>query len=70
MKKIATLLVLSLVLSVSVFAEGDGDIHTGGGKTCPPGQQTCLIGDTTNSGEESENTTYQDIFNFLKSIFE
>jgi len=69
MKKIATLLVLSLVLSVSVFAEGDGDIHTGG-KTCPPGQQTCLIGDTTNSGGESENTPYQDIFNFLKSIFE
>lgn len=68
MKKIATILVLSFVLTVSVFAEDDGEVHTGG-KTCPQGQQTCLIGDTTNSGGESENTFSQDIFDFLNSIF-
>lgn len=68
MKKIATILVLSFVLTVSVFAEDEGDIHTGG-KTCPQGQQTCLIGDTNHSGGEVENSVSQDIFDFLNSIF-
>lgn len=67
MKKIATILVLLFVLSVSAFAEGE---TPAGGKTCPPGQ-TCL----SNTGEipivgKSENTIYQDIFDFLKSVFE
>lgn len=67
MKKFTTILVLLFVLSVSAFAEGD--IHTGG-RSCPQGQ-TCI----TNTGEypaggKSENPIYQDIFDFLKSMFE
>jgi len=68
MKKIATILVLLVVFSVSVFA-GDGE-YPAGGKNCPQGQ-TCFS--TTGEipiGNKSENQIYQDIFDFLKSLFE
>jgi hypothetical protein len=66
MKKFATILVLLFVLSVSAFA-GDGDVPLGG-KSCPQGQ-TCLTDGTTHSGGKSDNSSYIEIFYFLKSIF-
>ena len=67
MKKIATILVLLFVLSVSTFAEGEYPI---GNKSCPQGQ-TCLADEGEYpAGGKTEDTTYLDIFNFLKLIFE
>jgi hypothetical protein len=67
MKKFASTLVLLFVLSVSAFAE-EGQIPIGG-RTCPQGQ-TCFTntGDIPNGGK-SEQPIYQDIFDYLKSIF-
>jgi hypothetical protein len=67
MKKSATILVLLFVLSVSVFAD-EGTTHSGG-KSCPQGQQTCLIEGTTHSGGKPESVIIKNIFDFLKSIF-
>lgn len=66
MKKFATVLVLLFVLSVSVFAE-EGQIPIGG-RTCPQGQ-VCFTEGEIPTGGKSDNTIYQDIFDFLKSIF-
>jgi hypothetical protein len=68
MKKIATILVLSFVLYFSAFA-GDGEYPIGG-KTCPPGQVCFSNTGEYPAGGKSENPIYQDIFDFLKSIFE
>jgi hypothetical protein len=67
MKKIATILVLVFVLSVSAFA--DGEIPAGG-KNCPQGQ-TCFsnVGEYPIGGK-TENSIYQNVFDFLKAIFE
>jgi len=67
MKKFSTILILLFVLSVSAFAEGEIPI---GGKNCPQGQ-VCF----SNTGEypiggKSENPIYENIFDFLKSMFE
>ena len=85
MKKIVFTLVLSMVLSISVFAEGEIPI---GGRSCPP-EQTCPSAnntdsndntdtqDTDNSISEQSETTVSDstlidfgnFYLFLKSIF-
>jgi hypothetical protein len=67
MKKFATILVLLFVLSVSAFAEGD--IHTGGladsqGQTCSTDN-----GGIIHSGGLTEDWVFENIFDFLKSIF-
>ena len=76
MRKITTILVLLFVLSVSVFAEGD--VPTGGSKSCPQGQVCFTEGDvplggktdgTTHSGGISDNSITENIFDFLISIF-
>lgn len=67
MKKFTTILVLLFVLCVSAFAEGE--IPTGG-KTCPQGQVCFSDTGEYPTGGKSENPIYQDIFDFLKSIFE
>lgn len=67
MKKIATILVLLFVLSVSAFAEGDVPL---GGKSCPQGQVCFSDTGEIPAGGKFENTIYQDVFDFLKSIFE
>ena len=66
MKKIATILVLLFVLSVSAFAEGGYPI---GGKSCPQGQQTCLTEGEIPASGKSDNPIYKEIYDFLKSIF-
>lgn len=67
MKKLALIFVLTLSMTFIVFAEDDGHTHSGGGKSCPPGQ-TCLFNsDNTN---ESQNDFISEIFNFLTKIFE
>ena len=66
MKKFATILVLLFALSFSVFAEGEYPI---GGKSCPQGQACFTNTVEIPVGEKSESLIYQDIFNFLKSIF-
>lgn len=65
-KKIAIALVLTSVCSLTIFAgEGDGSIPTGG-RTCPNGQQTCLV----SAPQEPETTpVYIEIFDYLKSLF-
>jgi hypothetical protein len=79
MKKIVFTFVLSLVLSISVFA--DGETHNGG-RSCPQGQ-TCYTENNTdtkqvnNSVTRSSKTTVSNItwinfgnfYLFLKSIF-
>ena len=61
MRKFASILILLFVLSISAFAEGDIPL---GGKSCPQGQ-TC-----SNDGDEkSDNSIYQDVLDFLKTIF-
>lgn len=76
MKKIATILVLLFVLSVSAFAEGE---IPAGGKSCPQGTVCFTEGDvplggsltdgTTHSGAISDNSITKNIFDFLISIF-
>ncbi len=66
MKKFASILVLLFVLSVSAFAE-EGQIPAGG-KTCPQGQ-TCLTDGEIPIGNLTEDTVFENIFDFLKSIF-
>lgn len=67
MKKFATILVLLFVLSVSAFAEGEIPV---GGKSCPQGQVCFSDTGEMPAGGKSENSIYQDIFDFLTSIFE
>ena len=68
MKKFASIFVLLFVLSVSAFAE-EGQYPIGG-RSCPQGQ-TCFAdnGGIIHTGGKSEKTIYQDIFDYLKSIF-
>lgn len=79
MKKIMFTFVLLIVLSFSVFADGEIPI---GGRTCPPGQ-TCFTDSNTdtkqtnNSVSRQTKTTVSDylwidfrnFYLFLKSIF-
>lgn len=66
MKKFATILVLLFVLSVSTFAEGEYPI---GNKSCPQGQQTCLVGEgQIPIGNKADSEIINSIFYFLKSI--
>ncbi len=68
MKKVATILVLLFVLSISAFADGQFPI---GGKSCPQGQQICLAAEgQIPASVKSENPIYEEILDFLKSIFE
>jgi hypothetical protein len=67
MKKIVITFILSLVLSISVFA--DGETHNGG-RSCPQGQ-TCFAGSTPGQRAEKPNVSrfykeIKDIFVFLK----
>lgn len=64
-------LIVALFTATSTFANGDG--HTsGGGKTCPNGQTTCLVAETdvdsTEKGEEP--TVFEILKDFFKGIFE
>lgn len=66
MKKFLILLVISFVLTMPVFAEGD--ILIGGGKSCPQGQACIAV-----QPDEFENQSiksFKDFFAYLKSIFE
>ena len=62
MKKLVFTLVLSVVLSMSVFAEGE--THAGG-RSCPPDQTCCPEGQTCFSGSTTDpnNTDNQPINN-------
>ena len=78
MKKIAFSFVLLVVLTISVF--GEGDIHTGG-RSCPQGQ-TCFTDSNTdtkqikNSVSRQPKTTvsnflwidFRNFYLFLKSV--
>lgn len=72
MKKFTTTFFLLIVLSLSVFAD-EGQIPIGG-KACPQGQ-TCRTGEypiggkANESFDSSKNSVYQDIFDFIVSIF-
>ena len=55
MKKIVFTFVLSLVLSISVFA--DGEVHTGG-RSCPQGQ-TCFTDNNTNTKPVNNSVSRQ-----------
>ena len=78
MKKIVFTLVLSMVLSISVFAEGE--VHTGG-RSCPQGQ-TCYT-DSNKDAKQSNNSVsrqpkttvsnfpwmdFRNFYLFLKSV--
>lgn len=66
MKKFATTLILLSVLSISIFAEGEIPI---GNKTCPQGQQTCLVNEgEIPIGNKSDNSIIKSILDFLKSV--
>lgn len=65
MKKIIISFILSLILSLTVFAEGD--IHIGGGKSCPQ-NQTCLV-NTEPTKSDSNNSILLAVRNFLNLIF-
>ncbi len=78
MKKIVYALVLALVLSISVFAEGETPI---GGRSCPQGQ-TCYTDSNTDTKQINDSisrqpkTTVSDVlwvdfrnfYLFLKSV--
>lgn len=64
MKKFTSTFFLTIILSISVFAN-DGTTHSGG-KTCPNNQTTCFAGQI----EQTENdSTYKKIITFLKTLF-
>lgn len=67
MKKFVSTLILLIVLSISVFA--DGETHSGG-RSCPP-NQTCFAGSTPEQPIEKPDVSrfyreVKDIFVFLK----
>lgn len=67
MKKIVITFFLSLILSISVFA--DGETHNGG-RSCQP-NQTCFAGSTPEQPVEKPDVSrfyreIKDIFVFLK----
>jgi len=64
-KKIVIALVLTALCTLTIFAgEGDGTTHSGG-KTCPNGQQTCLV----NAPQETETkSVFIEIFDYLKNL--
>jgi len=65
MKKFATILVMSLVLYVSAFADGQYPI---GNKSCPQGQ-TCFVDEGQHPiDNKSDDTIIKNIFDFLKSF--
>jgi hypothetical protein len=64
--KVSTFAML-LILSVSIFAQGDdGTTHTGG-RSCPEGQ-TCLTIEPARDTTAKENYFFKDILNYLKSL--
>ena len=65
MKKIASVFVLAIFLTFSVAAN-DGTTHTNG-KTCPPGQTSCLIEPQETKPEVS---LFQKLFEFFGRVFE
>lgn len=83
MRNIFATFALLVVLSVSVFADGETPI--GGGRACPPDQTECAAtaapptpaGDSSptsearsSSGEENDNSgALGDIFDYLNSLF-
>ncbi|MCD9186761.1 MAG: hypothetical protein LUM44_10025 [Pyrinomonadaceae bacterium] len=71
MKKIANCIAIALLLtslcSFSVFAGDDGIIPTGG-RTCPNGQQTCLVAPVPET-TDTEKPFYVEIFNYLQEFF-
>lgn len=84
MKKFATILVLVFVLSISTFADGDiglGGKTCAAGQTClfdgqfPIGNktdskdQTDLTDGTTHSGGLTDDSIFENVLDFLKSIF-
>lgn len=65
MKKIYLTLIVISLCSFSLFAgEGDGTTHSGG-KTCPNGQQSCLV---SAPQEPETKPVYLEIFDYLKEL--
>ena len=67
MKKIVSVIVLSFVLTLSVFADGDFPI---GGRSCP-NQSSCFTAPTNPSAAktETENPIVKQFSEFFKFIF-
>ncbi len=65
-------LIIALFTATSFAADG----HTsGGGRTCPSGQTTCLVAETDvdttdNSGKDGEVSIFEYLADFFVEIFE
>jgi len=65
-KNILKAVVLAVLCCPSVFAEGD---MGSGGKTCPPGQPTCLTGDMGSGGLTNRSETESYLDSVLESVY-
>ncbi|HQU86037.1 MAG TPA: hypothetical protein PKY59_23120 [Pyrinomonadaceae bacterium] len=60
-----TLILITLCSFTALAGDGDGTTHSGG-KTCPQGQQTCLV---ELPQETQTKSVYIEIFDYLKELF-